>query len=193
MPELVTSPPLLALVALLAYLLGSVPFGVVITRLMGFGDLRQIGSGNIGATNVLRTGSKPAALATLVLDAGKGGAAVLVARALLGEDAAQLAPCRIPRPSLPGLAEVSRRQGRGYVFRHIAGAELAGRPCGGRVLAGRRDDLAYIVAGGTGRGGKLDRLDDVFWPGRNDTAGHRFHLAGLLAAPGQYQPSAGRD
>ena len=91
MPELVTSPPLLALVALLAYLLGSVPFGVVITRLMGFGDLRQIGSGNIGATNVLRTGSKPAALATLVLDAGKGGAAVLVARALLGEDAAQLA------------------------------------------------------------------------------------------------------
>ncbi|MCL4164145.1 UNVERIFIED_CONTAM: hypothetical protein GTU68_009430 [Idotea baltica] len=60
-------------------------------RLFGLGDLRQIGSGNIGATNVLRTGNKPAAFLTLVLDAGKGAIAVLVARALAGEDAAQLA------------------------------------------------------------------------------------------------------
>ena len=82
---------LLTLVAGLAYLLGSVPFGVLITRLMGLGDLRAIGSGNIGATNVLRTGHKGAAAATLLLDAAKGGVAVLVARALLGEDAAQLA------------------------------------------------------------------------------------------------------
>lgn len=91
MPELMSSPLLLIVVALLAYLLGSVPFGVVITRMMGFGDLRKIGSGNIGATNVLRTGSKPAAFATLICDAGKGGAAVLLARAVVGEDAAQLA------------------------------------------------------------------------------------------------------
>jgi acyl phosphate:glycerol-3-phosphate acyltransferase len=91
MPILVTSYPLLALVALLAYLLGSVPFGMVITRIMGLGDLRQIGSGNIGATNVLRTGNRGAALATLLLDAAKGGVAVLVARAAAGEDAAQLA------------------------------------------------------------------------------------------------------
>ncbi|PTX54921.1 acyl-phosphate glycerol-3-phosphate acyltransferase [Litoreibacter ponti] len=91
MPEITSAPELLALVAVLAYLLGSVPFGLVIARLLGLGDLRAIGSGNIGATNVLRTGSKGGALATLVLDAGKGGIAVLVARALVGEDAAQLA------------------------------------------------------------------------------------------------------
>lgn len=91
MPEITTDPMLLAVTALLAYLLGSIPFGVVITRAMGLGDLRQIGSGNIGATNVLRTGNKGAALATLVLDAAKGGIAVLIARWLLGEDAAQLA------------------------------------------------------------------------------------------------------
>lgn len=91
MPEITTDPTLLALTALFAYILGSTPFGVVITRAMGLGDLRQIGSGNIGATNVLRTGNKGAALATLVLDAAKGGIAVLIARALLGEDSAQLA------------------------------------------------------------------------------------------------------
>ena len=77
MPDFTSAPLLLLLTAALAYLLGSIPFGIVITRALGLGDLRQIGSGNIGATNVLRTGNKPAALATLVLDAGKGGIAVL--------------------------------------------------------------------------------------------------------------------
>lgn len=91
MPVLVSDWSTLALVAVVAYLLGSIPFGIVITRLMGLGDPRQIGSGNIGATNVLRTGNKPAALATLLLDAGKGGIAVLIARALVAEDAAQVA------------------------------------------------------------------------------------------------------
>jgi acyl phosphate:glycerol-3-phosphate acyltransferase len=91
MPEITTDPTLLILTAVLAYLLGSIPFGIVITRAMGLGDLRQIGSGNIGATNVLRTGNKGAAAATLVLDAAKGGIAALIARWLLGEDAAQLA------------------------------------------------------------------------------------------------------
>jgi glycerol-3-phosphate acyltransferase PlsY len=81
----------LALTFVLAYLLGSIPFGVVITRVLGLGDLRSIGSGNIGATNVLRTGNKAAAAATLILDAGKGAAAVLVARALVGETAAMVA------------------------------------------------------------------------------------------------------
>ncbi len=90
-PILTTSLPLLGLTAIAAYLLGSVPFGLVMARLFGLGDLRQIGSGNIGATNVLRTGNKLAAFLTLILDAGKGGIAVLVARAALGEDAAQLA------------------------------------------------------------------------------------------------------
>lgn len=82
---------LLGAAAGLGYLLGSVPFGVLLTRALGLGDLRSIGSGNIGATNVLRTGNKGAALATLLLDGGKGAAAVLLARWLGGESAALLA------------------------------------------------------------------------------------------------------
>src|SRR5688572_17615285 len=69
--------PLLAI--LLGYALGSIPFGLLLTRLAGLGDVRAIGSGNIGATNVLRTGRKGLAAATLVLDAVKGTAAVLIA------------------------------------------------------------------------------------------------------------------
>ena len=90
-PDMTSGLGVLGLVAAAAYLLGSVPFGIVMTRLFGLGDLRQIGSGNIGATNVLRTGNKMAAALTLILDAGKGGIAVVIARALVGEDAAQVA------------------------------------------------------------------------------------------------------
>lgn len=71
--------------AIAAYILGSIPFGLAIASAFGLGDIRQIGSGNIGATNVLRTGNKFAAFLTLVLDAGKGAVAVLVARAVFGE------------------------------------------------------------------------------------------------------------
>lgn len=91
MPEITTALPLLALTAILGYLLGSIPFGIVITKAFGLGDLRSIGSGNIGATNVLRTGNKAAAFLTLVLDSGKGAIAVIIARIAFGEDAAQLA------------------------------------------------------------------------------------------------------
>lgn len=83
MPELIA--------AVLGYLLGSVPFGLVLTRLAGLGDIRGIGSGNIGATNVLRTGRKGLAAATLVLDSGKGAAAALVALYLAGPAAAMIA------------------------------------------------------------------------------------------------------
>jgi glycerol-3-phosphate acyltransferase PlsY len=69
-----------ALFAVVGYLLGSIPFGVLLTRAAGLGDVRAIGSGNIGATNVLRTGRKDLALLTLVLDGGKGALAVLLAR-----------------------------------------------------------------------------------------------------------------
>jgi glycerol-3-phosphate acyltransferase PlsY len=91
MPDVISPALILLLVAVASYLLGSIPFGVVITRALGLGDLRQIGSGNIGATNVLRTGNRTAAAATLILDAAKGGVAVLLARALVGPDAAQVA------------------------------------------------------------------------------------------------------
>jgi glycerol-3-phosphate acyltransferase PlsY len=79
-----------AIAALTGYLLGSIPFGLVVTRLAGLGDIRTIGSGNIGATNVLRTGRRDLALATLLLDAGKAGFAywiIVWAMSLYGETA----------------------------------------------------------------------------------------------------------
>lgn len=82
--------PYLGAAFALAYLLGSIPFGLILTRLAGLGDIRTIGSGNIGATNVLRTGSKALAAATLALDGGKGAAAVLIA-AWWGPDMAVVA------------------------------------------------------------------------------------------------------
>ena len=81
----------LGLVAIGGYLLGSIPFGVILTRAAGAGDVRNIGSGNIGATNVLRTGRKDLAIATLILDAGKGAVALLIARYLFGEAAGAIA------------------------------------------------------------------------------------------------------
>ncbi|MDG4602016.1 MAG: glycerol-3-phosphate 1-O-acyltransferase PlsY [Defluviicoccus sp.] len=78
MAEVDAAPLLLVLAAVMGYLLGSVPFGLLLTRFAGLGDIRSIGSGNIGATNVLRTGNKPLALATLLLDGGKGAVAALV-------------------------------------------------------------------------------------------------------------------
>ncbi len=74
----------------IGYLCGSIPFGLLITKVAGTGDIRNIGSGNIGATNVLRTGNKALAALTLVLDAGKGAAAVLVAKQF-GPDMAAIA------------------------------------------------------------------------------------------------------
>jgi glycerol-3-phosphate acyltransferase PlsY len=86
--DLLTVPACL----LLGYLLGSIPFGLLLTRISGLGDIRGIGSGNIGATNVLRTGRKGLAAATLVLDGLKGAAAVLIAQAFLyDQDTALLA------------------------------------------------------------------------------------------------------
>ena len=75
----------------LGYLLGSIPFGLLLTRLAGKGDIRDIGSGNIGATNVLRTGSKWLALLTAILDCLKGTAAVLLSRQLFGPDTSAVA------------------------------------------------------------------------------------------------------
>ncbi|MGY6412087.1 MAG: glycerol-3-phosphate 1-O-acyltransferase PlsY [Alkalilacustris sp.] len=91
MPLLDTPLWLIGVAGLMGYVLGSIPAGVLLARVFGLGDLRSIGSGNIGATNVLRTGNKVAAALTLVLDAGKGALAVLLAAALIGPEAAQAA------------------------------------------------------------------------------------------------------
>ena len=86
-----TSPGALLLWATIGYLSGSVPYGLLIAKAFGLGNLREIGSGNIGATNVLRTGSKPAAAATLLLDALKGTLPVMAAFSLAGMTASLVA------------------------------------------------------------------------------------------------------
>ncbi|WP_170346295.1 MULTISPECIES: glycerol-3-phosphate 1-O-acyltransferase PlsY [Ruegeria] len=91
MPPIDNSTSELLQWAVVGYLMGSVPFGLLLAKVMGLGNLREIGSGNIGATNVLRTGNKAAAALTLLFDAAKGAVAVLIARAYAGEDAAQIA------------------------------------------------------------------------------------------------------
>jgi glycerol-3-phosphate acyltransferase PlsY len=91
MPDLLSSPATLLIWALAGYLIGSIPFGMILAKLMGLGNLREIGSGNIGATNVLRTGNKAAAALTLLLDGAKGAVAVVLAKTLAGADAAQVA------------------------------------------------------------------------------------------------------
>jgi len=91
MPPIDSTTTQLILWAALGYLMGSIPFGMIVAKVMGLGNLRNIGSGNIGATNVLRTGNKAAAALTLLFDAAKGAAAVILARAIAGEDAAQVA------------------------------------------------------------------------------------------------------
>lgn len=84
-------PVNVVVVLVLGYLLGSIPFGLILTRFAGLGDLRSIGSGNIGATNVLRTGNKKLAAVTLLLDALKATAAALIAQAVFGHNAGLLA------------------------------------------------------------------------------------------------------
>ena len=82
MTDVLFSPPALLAIGF-GYLLGSIPFGLLLTRAAGLGDVRKIGSGNIGATNVLRTGNKALAATTLLLDALKATAAVLIVHAML--------------------------------------------------------------------------------------------------------------
>ncbi|MDF1670746.1 MAG: glycerol-3-phosphate 1-O-acyltransferase PlsY [Roseovarius sp.] len=91
MPPIETSALLLLVWAVLGYLIGSISGGMAMSRVFGLGNLRDIGSGNIGATNVLRTGNKTAAAGTLLMDAAKGAVVALLAWAVTGQDAAQVA------------------------------------------------------------------------------------------------------
>ena len=109
--------------AFLGFALGSIPFGLILTRAAGLGDVRQIGSGSIGATNVLRTGNKGLALATVLLDAGKGVAAVLIAKSAWPEAA-----------NLMGIAAVGAGVGQCYTpwlaFKGGKGFATAAGVCG---------------------------------------------------------------
>ncbi len=89
--DLSVTPGIAAIALALGYLFGSVPFGLIFAQILGAGDVRKIGSGSIGATNVLRTGNYAAAGLTLLFDAAKGAAAVLIARHYFGDDAALFA------------------------------------------------------------------------------------------------------
>ena len=90
LPEFTSKPEALLAACAFGYLAGSIPFGILIAKILGLGDLRKVGSGNIGATNVLRTGNKLAAFLTLLFDFSKGICAVLIVRQYLGEDAVQI-------------------------------------------------------------------------------------------------------
>lgn len=90
MPPIESGTAQLIVWAIVGYGLGSIPFGLILARIMGLGNLRDIGSGNIGATNVLRTGNKAAAALTLLFDGAKGAAAVLLTGVFAPEDAVQL-------------------------------------------------------------------------------------------------------
>ncbi|MEJ6404171.1 glycerol-3-phosphate 1-O-acyltransferase PlsY [Yoonia sp. 2307UL14-13] len=91
MPPIESTTQILILWGVIGYVFGSIPTGIILAKVMNLGDLRAIGSGNIGATNVLRTGNKKAAVLTLLIDAGKGAVAVLLALRFGAMDAAQLA------------------------------------------------------------------------------------------------------
>ena len=90
LPEFTSKPEVLIAACAFGYLTGSIPFGILISKILGLGDLRKVGSGNIGATNVLRTGNKLAAFLTLLFDFSKGICAVLIVRQYFGEDAVQV-------------------------------------------------------------------------------------------------------
>ena len=90
LPKFISNPEVLLSACAFGYLAGSIPFGILISKILGLGDLRKVGSGNIGATNVLRTGNKLAAFLTLLFDFSKGICAVLIVRQYLGEDAVQI-------------------------------------------------------------------------------------------------------
>ena len=131
----------IAFVIGIGYLLGAIPFGLILTRLFGAGDLRTIGSGNIGATNVLRTGRKGLAAATLLLDMAKGATALCIARmivpelALIGGLAAFLGHCYPVWLKFKGGKGVATMLGITLAFNWIIGLIFAGLWLGALALS----------------------------------------------------------
>lgn len=160
----------LGLAAAFGYLLGSIPFGLVLTRLAGHGDVRAIGSGNIGATNVLRTGSKPLALTVLMLDAGKGALAVLAAFWFADIDAAMMAGAGAMAGHLfplwlrLGNSRDAVRGGAVLIAVALGFTLIIGGPAlqwvGAAILAA----AAFIAWGGKGVATGLAVLAAVAWP-----------------------------
>ena len=148
----------LTLLLVAAYLVGSVPFAVVVSRLFGMADPRSYGSGNPGATNVLRSGNKLAAALTLVGDAFKGWLAVFAAaQSGTGPGARRdrrpgRRPDGLPRASFPGLPGLQGRQGRRYRRRRADRSQRLAGPGNARRLAGGRLHAALFIPGGPLRG-----------------------------------------
>jgi acyl phosphate:glycerol-3-phosphate acyltransferase len=139
------------LVAAVAYLAGSIPFGLILARLGGHGDIRRIGSGNIGATNVLRTGSKTLAAATLLCDMGKGAVAALWARRYGGDMAALAAVAVVVGHMFPPWLRFDGGKGvattEGVLLAYVWPVGLASGATWFAVAAGTRySSLAAIIA-----------------------------------------------
>ena len=150
------------LAAIVGYLLGSIPFGLLLTRIAGHGDIRDIGSGSIGATNVLRTGNKTLAALTLVFDVLKGSAAVLVGAAWSEEAALAGGAAVDRRPHVPGVARLSRRQGGGDRVGGPHRDRLAGGARRRPHMARHRGRLPLFLARRPGRRGGQRRRAPVF-------------------------------
>ena len=188
------APAFVALALVWGYFCGSVPFGLLLTKSAGMGDVRAIGSGNIGATNVLRTGRKDLAAATLVLDALKGTFAVLVARAIAGGDCGTAAALgAFCWPYRPGLAAVSRRQGRRDLSGRADRACLArcNRICR-RLARGRGSDPLFIGSRVV-RKRRLNRCNGLSRPWTRRGRSRAHGCCSMLDASREHPPSPRRN
>ena len=177
---------------ILGYLLGSIPFGLVLTKLAGTEDLRSIGSGNIGATNVLRTGRKGLAAATLLGDALKGTLAVIIAGYYGGPDAAMLAALGAFLGHLfPVWLKFRGGKGVAVYIGVLIGSVLAGRDRILRDLAHDRHRHPLLLARGAGRECRHADLPVVVRPPRARLAVRRADAVVVLHAPRKHQAVAG--
>jgi len=189
MPDIVSAGQTFLICAVIAYLVGSIPFGLIVSRVMGLGNLREIGSGNIGATNVLRTGSKAAAFLTLLLDGGKGVVVVLFAKAYGAPDAAQLAALMV---MVGHCFPISWRQGRGNVFGPALRIGLANRHRGMFDVVGDGSGIPVFILGGLSRCAVDIGVDASLGRATDIRALCVPISADLLATRGQHPPTCGR-